>query len=68
MALQSSTAPTNPDWYHNLVANPEVTAEIGTETRRLLARAATGAERDRIRTKQTGLASVQVRELRAERF
>ena len=45
-------APTNPDWYHNLVANPEVTAEIGTETRRLQARTATGAERDRIWTKQ----------------
>ena len=25
-------APTNPDWYHNLVANPEVTAEIATST------------------------------------
>jgi len=25
-------APTNPDWYHNLVANPEVTAEVGTST------------------------------------
>jgi len=25
-------APTNPDWYHNLVANPEVSAEIGTST------------------------------------
>jgi deazaflavin-dependent oxidoreductase (nitroreductase family) len=45
-------APTNPDWYHNLVANPEVTAEIGTESRRFRARTATGAERDRIWTKQ----------------
>jgi deazaflavin-dependent oxidoreductase (nitroreductase family) len=25
-------APTNPGWYHNLVANPQVTAEIGGET------------------------------------
>ena len=25
-------APTNPDWYHNLLANPEVSAEIGTRT------------------------------------
>ena len=24
--------PTNPDWYHNLVANPEVQVEFGTET------------------------------------
>ena len=25
-------APTNPDWYHNLVAHPEATIEVGTET------------------------------------
>ena len=24
-------APTNPDWYYNLVANPEVRVEVGTE-------------------------------------
>lgn len=24
-------APDNPDWYHNLKANPEATAEIGTD-------------------------------------
>jgi deazaflavin-dependent oxidoreductase (nitroreductase family) len=24
-------APTNPDWYHNLVANPEVRIEVGAE-------------------------------------
>lgn len=24
-------APTNPDWYHNLVANPEVNVEVGSE-------------------------------------
>ena len=24
-------APTNPDWYHNLVANPEVSVEVGSE-------------------------------------
>src|SRR6266550_7757185 len=24
-------APTNPDWYHNLLANPLVTVEIGNE-------------------------------------
>ena len=24
-------APTNPDWYYNLVANPRVTIEVGTE-------------------------------------
>src|SRR2546423_15426987 len=31
-------APTNPDWYHNLVANPTVTVEVGNE--RFQARAA----------------------------
>jgi deazaflavin-dependent oxidoreductase (nitroreductase family) len=25
-------APTNPDWYHNLRANPDVTVEFGSET------------------------------------
>ena len=25
-------APDNPDWYYNLLANPEVTVELGTET------------------------------------
>src|ERR1700758_1346917 len=31
-------APINPDWYHNLVANPMVRAEIGTQTLDLTAR------------------------------
>jgi deazaflavin-dependent oxidoreductase (nitroreductase family) len=25
-------APDNPDWYYNMMANPEVTVELGTET------------------------------------
>lgn len=25
-------APSHPDWYHNVVAQPEVTIEVGTET------------------------------------
>jgi deazaflavin-dependent oxidoreductase (nitroreductase family) len=41
-------APTHPDWYFNLLANPRVSAEIGTETVPLVARVAEGAERDRI--------------------
>jgi deazaflavin-dependent oxidoreductase (nitroreductase family) len=41
-------APTNPDWYYNLLAHPQVTAEIGTETRPFVARVAEGAERERI--------------------
>ena len=38
-------APTNPDWYHNVVANPDVTVELGTETFSATARVAEGAER-----------------------
>jgi deazaflavin-dependent oxidoreductase (nitroreductase family) len=41
-------APSNPDWYHNLVANPSCLAEIGTQTVPLTARVAGGEERDRI--------------------
>ena len=45
-------APTNPDWYHNLVANPRTTVEIGSETLEVVARVAEGDERERIWTKQ----------------
>ena len=45
-------APTNPDWYHNLKANPSATIEIGTETFGVVAREVVGAERDAIWTKQ----------------
>ncbi|MET8370665.1 nitroreductase family deazaflavin-dependent oxidoreductase [Micromonospora profundi] len=41
-------APTSPDWYHNLLAQPQVRAEIGTDTVELVARVATGDERERI--------------------
>ncbi len=41
-------APTNPDWYHNLVANPEVTLEVGEETFKAHASVPQGEERDRI--------------------
>lgn len=41
-------APTNPAWYHNLVANPEVTVEHGTDTYRARAVQASGDERTRL--------------------
>jgi deazaflavin-dependent oxidoreductase (nitroreductase family) len=41
-------APTNPDWYHNLKANPQVTIEVGTEKFAALASEATGEERERL--------------------
>jgi len=48
-------APTNPAWYHNLVANPEVTVEVGTEKFQARARVATGEERDRLYAAQAKL-------------
>jgi deazaflavin-dependent oxidoreductase (nitroreductase family) len=50
-------APTNPDWYHNLLANPRTTVEVGTDTIDVTAREATGAERDPIWEKQKQLMS-----------
>jgi deazaflavin-dependent oxidoreductase (nitroreductase family) len=41
-------APTNPDWYHNLKANPNVTIEVGTDTIEAVAHEATGELRDRL--------------------
>jgi deazaflavin-dependent oxidoreductase (nitroreductase family) len=49
--------PTNPDWYHNLVANPDVSVEVGTETISVKARVAQGEERERIWTRQKELYS-----------
>jgi deazaflavin-dependent oxidoreductase (nitroreductase family) len=45
-------APTNPDWYRNLLANPKVSAEIGDDTRPFTARVAEGDERGPIWEKQ----------------
>jgi deazaflavin-dependent oxidoreductase (nitroreductase family) len=41
-------APVNPGWYHNLLAEPDVVAEIGTEERSYRARVAAGEEREQI--------------------
>ena len=38
-------APTDPDWYRNLVATPNVTVEVGTETYDAIAVVLEGAER-----------------------
>ncbi|MFB1295782.1 nitroreductase family deazaflavin-dependent oxidoreductase [Mycobacterium sp. pW049] len=45
-------ADSHPDWYRNLVANPDVVVEIGTETYSATARILEGAERDEIYAKQ----------------
>ncbi|MBF6591301.1 MAG: nitroreductase family deazaflavin-dependent oxidoreductase [Ktedonobacterales bacterium] len=41
-------APTNPDWYHNLVANPLVTVELGSERFQARAVVPAGQERERL--------------------
>ncbi|MEU4428175.1 nitroreductase/quinone reductase family protein [Actinoplanes sp. NPDC024001] len=41
-------APTNPQWYHNLLAAGEATAEVGTETFPITVKELTGEERDRV--------------------
>lgn len=41
-------APTHPDWYHNIVAHPDVTVEVGTERFAARATVPEGAERDRL--------------------
>jgi deazaflavin-dependent oxidoreductase (nitroreductase family) len=48
-------APRHPDWYHNLVANPRVTVEVGVERYEAVAAPLEGEERDRFWTllKQT---------------
>lgn len=45
-------APKNPSWYHNLVANPEVTVEVGSERFQAKATVATGEERQRLYDRQ----------------
>jgi deazaflavin-dependent oxidoreductase (nitroreductase family) len=45
-------APTNPDWYYNLIAAGEGTVERGTDTYPVNVRELTGTERDRIYDEQ----------------
>ena len=40
--------PKHPAWYHNLMANPDTTVQIGTEQRPVHARVATPEERERL--------------------
>jgi len=50
--------PTNPSWYYNLVAHPEATVEVGTETFEVTAVVLTGEERDRLYARQVERAPV----------
>ena len=45
-------APTNPDWFHNVKANPTCKVEVGTESLEATARIADPEERARIYAKQ----------------
>jgi deazaflavin-dependent oxidoreductase (nitroreductase family) len=45
-------APTHPDWFYNVKANPDVTIEVGAETVPVRARIAEGEEHDQIWTRQ----------------
>lgn len=49
IAASMGGAPKNPAWYHNLIANPKVTVEVGTEKFEATATViADRAERDRL--------------------
>jgi deazaflavin-dependent oxidoreductase (nitroreductase family) len=48
-------SPTNPDWYHNLVANPRARVEVGNDALDVNARVARGEERERIWEEQKRL-------------
>jgi deazaflavin-dependent oxidoreductase (nitroreductase family) len=48
-------APQNPSWYHNLVAHPVVTVELGGEKYQARATVTAGAERDRLYKQQADL-------------
>jgi deazaflavin-dependent oxidoreductase (nitroreductase family) len=51
-------APNNPSWYHNLIAHPMVTLEIGAERFKAKARVATGDERERLFNQQAAQMAV----------
>ena len=48
-------APKHPDWYHNLVAHPDVEVEFGTERYAATATTVSGGERDRVYAHQVEL-------------
>jgi deazaflavin-dependent oxidoreductase (nitroreductase family) len=56
-------APTDPDWYRNLLSCPRVTGEVGSETFEVDPEVASGTERDRLYAIQSerypGLAGYQ---------
>ena len=49
-------APTSPDWYHNVRANPNTTIEVGIQSIPVTARVAEGDERERLWSAQKEVA------------
>ena len=47
--------PNHPAWYHNMVAHPEMTIEVGTETIPVTATPVTGPERDDLYARQVAV-------------
>ena len=60
IVASKSGAPEQPGWYHNLLAHPDATVEIGgdggIETLRVRAREVQGEERDRIYAERVAIA------------
>ena len=48
-------APKHPSWYHNIVANPTVTLEIGNEKFQAKAKITSGEERERLYDAQAAM-------------
>ena len=49
-------APSSPDWYYNLLAHPEVTVEVGSETFQATASVVDGEEHDTLYAKMVAIA------------
>jgi deazaflavin-dependent oxidoreductase (nitroreductase family) len=50
-------APSNPDWYYNILAHPELTVEVGSETFQVKASVAVEPERSRLYDKMAAMHS-----------
>lgn len=52
--VAAGAADANPAWYHNLLAHPAVTIEVGTAVLDAVAQVAAGTERDRLFDRYAG--------------
>ena len=58
LVASKSGHPNNPAWYHNLLAHPETTVQVGRERRPVRARVADPAERTRLWPEMVRLLSI----------